>query len=87
MPEDAFSRFITDLRKMASIPSTTEQQKLEAWRKRNKSDKPHALLGRTNALGVLITIYVRLTKAEDTRHFMNPEGAIAWVKGLERRNV
>jgi hypothetical protein len=82
--KEAFSGFITDLREMTAIPSTTEQQKLEEWRKGNKSGKPHALLGRTNALGVLIQIYVRLTKAEDTRYFMNPEAAIAWVKSFDQ---
>ncbi len=75
--KDAFSGFIADLCEMTSIPSTLEQKELEEWRKRNKSGKPHALLGRTNALGVLIKIYVRFTKAEDTRYFMNPEAAIA----------
>ena len=83
--KDAFSGFITDLRQMTTIPSTTEQKELEEWRKQNKSGKPHALLGRTNALGVLIQIYVRLTKAEDTRYFMNPEAAIAWVKSFGQR--
>ena len=67
---------------MTSIPSTEEQKKLEEWRKRNQTGKPHALLGQTNALGVLAQIYVRLTKAEDTRYFMNPGKAIAWVKGF-----
>ena len=83
--KDAFSGFITDLRKMTSIPSTNEQKKLEEWRKQNKSGKPHAMLGRTNALGVLVQIYVRLTKAEDTRYFMNPEAAITWVKSFGQR--
>lgn len=82
---EAFSGFITDLRPMTSIPSTEEQKKLEEWRKQNKSGKPHALLGQTNALGVLAQIYVRLTKAEDTRYFLNPESAIAWVKGFDQR--
>ncbi len=47
----SFSGFITDIREMTTIPSTSEQKKLEAWRKQNKSGKPHALLGRTNAGG------------------------------------
>jgi hypothetical protein len=80
--KDAFSGFITDLREMTSIPSTAEQKELEAWREHNKSGKPHALLGRTNALGVLIQMYIQLTKAKDTRYFMNPEAAEAWVKGF-----
>ncbi len=83
--KDAFSGFITDLCEMTSIPSTTEQKKLEEWRKQNESGKPHALLGRTNALGALIKIYIRFTKAEDTRYFMKPEAAIAWVKGFGQR--
>ena len=66
-------------------PSAEEQKKLEEWRKRNRTGKPHALLGQTNALGVLAQIYVRLTKAEDTRYFMDPERAIAWVKGFDQR--
>jgi len=82
---EAFSGFITDLRPMTSIPSTEEQKRLEAWRKQNKSGKPHALLGQTNALGALIQIYIRLTRAEDTRYFMSPERAIAWVRGFDQR--
>jgi hypothetical protein len=76
---DAFSGFITDLRQMTSIPSLSEQKKLEEWRKQNKSGKPHAMLGRTNALGALAQIYVRLTQAEDTRYFMDPEAATSWI--------
>ena len=83
--KDAFSGFITDLREMTPIPSMTEQKELEEWRKQNNSGKPHALLGRTNALGALIKIYVRFTKAEDTRYFMNSEAAIAWVKNFDQR--
>ena len=56
---------------------------MEAWREQNKTGKPHALLGKTNAMSALMTIYVRLTKARDTRYFMNPEAAIEWVKGFE----
>ncbi len=81
--EQAFSGFITDLRGMASIPSMVEQKRMEEWRQQNKSGKPHALLGRTNALGALITIYVRFTKAADTRYFMDPEEAINWIKNFE----
>ena len=55
--KDTFSGFITDLRGLTTIPSMEEQKRLEAWREQNKSGKPHALLGRTNALGVLVTIY------------------------------
>ena len=80
--KNTFSGFITDLRKMTAAPSTTEQKKLEEWRQQNKSGKTHALLGRTNAAGVLIQIYVRVTKAKDTRYFMNPESAIAWIKSF-----
>ena len=82
LQKDTFSGYITDLRKLESIPSTSEQRKLEEWRKQNESGKPHAMLGQTNALGVLIQIYIRLTKAADTRYFMNPEAAIAWVKNF-----
>jgi hypothetical protein len=81
--KEAFSGFITDLRNMTSIPSLTEQRKLEEWRKRNRSGKRHALLGQTNALGALVQIYVRLTKASDTRYFMDPESASMWVKGSD----
>jgi len=80
--KDTFSGFITDLRELIAIPSMEEQKRLEAWREQNKSGKPHAILGRTNAMSVLITIYVRLTKARDTRYFMNPEAAIDWVKNF-----
>ena len=82
LQKDTFSGFITDLRAMTTIPSLAEQKEMEEWRKQNKSGKPHALLGQTNALGTLIQIYVRLTKAKDTRYFMNPEAAIAWVKSF-----
>jgi hypothetical protein len=79
---EPFSGFISDFREMTTIPSTAEQQELEEWRKQNKSGKPHAMLGRTNALGVLIQIFIRLTKANDTRYFMDPDAAVAWVKGF-----
>ncbi|MCP4542150.1 MAG: hypothetical protein GY832_33930 [Chloroflexi bacterium] len=79
-----FSGFITDLRRMTTIPATIEQKKLEEWRKQNKSGKPHALLGRTNALGALIKIYVRFTKAADTRYFMDPKAAVTWVRNFGR---
>jgi hypothetical protein len=82
---EEFSGFITDLRQMASLPSQDEQRILGEWRKENDPGKRHAMLGRTNALGVLIQIYVRLTKAEDMRYFMDPEAAIAWVKGSDQQ--
>ncbi len=80
--KDTFSGFITDLRGMGSIPPMGELQKMEEWRKQNNSGKPHALLGQTNALSALMTIYMRLTKARDTRYFMDPEAAIEWVEGF-----
>jgi hypothetical protein len=83
--KDTFGGFITDLRGMRSIPSLDEQREMEEWRKQNKSGKPHALLDRTSALGALIQIYVRLTKAADTRYFMDSEAAIAWVKSFQRQ--
>jgi hypothetical protein len=79
-----FSGFITDLRPMTIIPSMVEQKEMEEWRKKNKSGKPHAILGQTNALGALIQIFIRLTRAKDTRYFMNPEAAIAWVKSFDQ---
>lgn len=85
LQKDSFSGFITDIRSMESIPSTEEQKKLEEWRQQNKSGKPHAILGRTNAESVLVQIFIRLTKAADTRYFMKPESAIAWVKNFDRR--
>jgi hypothetical protein len=81
--KDSFCGFITDLRDMNPIPTAGEQREIEAWRERNKSGKPHALLGRTNALGALVSIYVRLTKARDTRYFMSAEAAIKWVRSFE----
>ena len=65
--KETFSGFITDLRRMTSIPSRDEQKKLEEWRKQNKSGKPHALLGRISMLGALVTIFIRMTKAKDTK--------------------
>ena len=83
--KDAFSGFITDLRKMSPTPSMEIQKDLEAWRKKNNSGKPHALLGRTNALSVLVQMYVRVTKAANTRYFMNPYAATAWIKSFDRK--
>ena len=80
--KDTFSGFITDMRQMTSIPSASEQKELEEWRKQNKSGKPHALLGKTNALGAFVQIFIRLTKAKDTRYFMNPDNAISWIKSF-----
>ena len=82
--KDTISGFITDLRLMTSVPSTEVQKELEEWRKQNRTGKPHAMLGRTNALSVLVTIYMRLTQAQDTRYFMNPEAAVDWVKSHDR---
>ena len=81
---DDYDGFITDLRGMTTIPSASDQKRMEAWRKENNSGKPHALLGQTNALGALITIYMQLTKARDTRYFMRPEAAVRWVKNFGR---
>jgi hypothetical protein len=83
--KNAFIGFITDLRRMTAIPSMYQQRELEEWRKQNRSGKPHALLGRTNALGTLVQIYIRFTRAEDTRYFMKPEAAVAWVKNFDQR--
>ena len=77
---DALSGFITDLRQMTSVPSTDEQKILTEWRRQNSPGRPHAMLGRTSAMGVLLQIYTRLTNAEALRYFMDPEAAIAWVK-------
>jgi hypothetical protein len=82
--KETFSGFITDLRAMTVKPSLGEQRKLEEWRKQNKSGKPHALLGQTNALGALAQIYIRFTRAKDTRYFMDPEAAVAWIKNFGR---
>lgn len=82
LQKETFSGFITDLRTMTTIPSLAEQKEMEEWRRQNRSGKPHALLGQTNALGALIQIYIRLTKAKETRYFMNPEAAAAWVKSF-----
>ena len=84
LQKNTFSGFITDIRNMDSIPSGEEQKKLEAWRQHNKSGKPHAILGRTNAESVLVQIFIRLTKAADTRYFMRLESAITWVKNFDR---
>ena len=81
--KNRFSGFITDLRGMGGVPPMGELQKMEAWREQNRSGKPHAVLGQTNALSALLTIYVRLTQARDTRYFMDADAAIEWVKGFE----
>jgi hypothetical protein len=79
---DAYKGFITDLRGMTGIPSIEEQKRMEAWREQNNSGKPHAVLGRTNAMSVLLSMYVRLTKARDTRYFMNADAAVEWVNNF-----
>ena len=76
---DALSGFITDLRQMTSFPSD-EQKKLAEWSKQNSPGRPHAMLGRTNAMGVMLQIYTRVTNTKASRYFMDPEAAIAWVK-------
>ncbi len=81
--KDSFRGFITDLRQMTPIPSPTEQKNMEDWRQQNRSGKPHALLGRTNALGALTRLYVTFTKAKDTRYFLKPEAAIAWIMDFD----
>ena len=81
--KDTFGGFITDLRGMGGIPPMSELQQMEEWRAQNKTGKPHALLGQTNALSALMTIYVRLTKARDTRYFMNEDAAVEWVREFE----
>ena len=82
---DDFYGFISDLRKMTKIPSAEEQKRLEEWRESNESGKPHAMLGRTNALGVLVKMYINLTKARSTRYFLNPEAAVSWVRSFDQK--
>ena len=82
---DLFQGYVTDLRKMTPIPSIAEQKAVEGWRKQNATGKPHALLGQTNALGAIFQIYVRLTKAENTRYFMDSDAAVDWVKNYYRQ--
>ena len=77
---DALNGFITDLRQMTSIPSPNEQQILAEWRRENSPGIPHAMLGRTNAMGAMLQIFTRLMNTEAFRYFMDPEAAIAWVK-------
>ena len=83
--KDAFSGFITDLREMTSPPSADEQKKLAEWRRQNSPGIPHAMLGRTNAMGVLLQIYTRVTNTTALRYFMDPEAAIAWVKRSDQQ--
>ena len=82
---DALSGFITDLRQMTSVPSPDEQKILAEWRKRNSPDKPHAMLGRTNAMGMMLQIYTRVTNTKALQYFMDPEAAIAWVKRFDQQ--
>jgi hypothetical protein len=82
---DAISGFITDLRQVTGVPSPDDQKILAEWRRQNSPDKPHAMLGRTNAMGVMLQIYTRLTNAEAMQYFMDPEAAIAWVKGFDQQ--
>ena len=70
---------------MTPIPSLAEQRAVEEWRKQISTGKPHAILGQTNALGALYKIYVRVTKAETTRYFMDKDAAVEWVKSYARR--
>jgi hypothetical protein len=82
---DALSGFITDLCEMTSFPSSDEQKKLAEWRRHNNPGVPHAMLGRTNAMGVILQIYARVTNTKTLRYFMDPEAAIAWVKGFDQQ--
>ena len=82
---DAISGFITDLREMTSPPSSDEQKKLAEWRRQNNPGIPQAMLGRTNAMGVMLQIYTRVTNTQALRYFMDPEAAIAWVKRFDQQ--
>ena len=85
--KDSFRGFITDLREMTPIPSPAEQKNMEEWRQQNRSGKPHALLGKPNALGALTKLYVSFTKAQDTRYFLKPEAAIAWIMAFQGNTI
>jgi hypothetical protein len=83
--KDTFSGFITDLRMMTGGPSMFEREKLEAWRKQNKSGKPHAMLGPDTLIASIVKAYIRVTSAKDTRYFTDVEEAIAWVKSFDQQ--
>jgi hypothetical protein len=83
--KDTFSGFITDLRMMTGAPSMVEREKLEAWRKQNKSGKPHAMLGPDTLIASIVKAYIRVTSAKDTRYFSDVEEAIAWVKSFDQQ--
>jgi hypothetical protein len=70
---------------MMSLPSSDEQKKLAEWRRQNSPGIPQAMLGRTNAMGVMLQIYTRVTNTKALRYFMDPEAAIAWVKGFDQQ--
>jgi hypothetical protein len=83
--KDTFSGYITDLRMMTGSPSMVERERLEAWRKQNKSGKPHAMLGPDTLVASMVKAYIHFTKAKDTRYFTDVEEAIAWVKGFDQQ--
>ena len=83
--KDTFSGFITDLRMVTGTPSIFEREKLEKWRKQNKSGKPHATLGPHSVVGSIVKAYIRVTNAKDTRYFTDAEEAIAWIKSFDQQ--
>jgi hypothetical protein len=83
--KDTFSGFITDVRKLTGVPSALEKHQLETWRQQNKSGKPHAILGKDNVMSLIVKLYIRSTRAKDTRYFTDAQKAINWIKNFDQR--
>jgi uncharacterized membrane protein len=69
---------VTDIREMGDSPAI-EQKKLEAQRKQNNLNKPNAILGQDNAMSAIVAIYIRFTRASNTRYFTDAEEAKKWI--------
>lgn len=70
--------FISDGRKMTTI-NPAVQHKLEQHHQTFNADKPNAILMNSDGKKVIADIYVKFTRAANTKVFTTEEEAINWV--------
>lgn len=81
--KNEFIGLITDVRQMGAS-SAVDQKKLADQRRKNNLNKPHAILGKDSAFSVLVDIFVRFTRSENTRYFSDPEKAKEWLRSQSK---
>ncbi len=82
---DDFVGYILDIRAMTER-NVLEQEKAEQAARKNQSGKVRAVLGKGAALGILVNLHIRVTRAQGVRYFTNEEDAKAWVMSFKKKN-